>query len=553
MRWIQRHPVPAVLAAFALAYLVGLDTHDVTNWQEGIRLLTAMDMSDRGDWIVPTIHGEPYLAKPPLIYWATLVAAEARSRLAGPPSPTLFDLRLVAALSGLLGIAATYWAGRVLWFDRDEQPDQGSTHPRELAHRMALWSAALAGTGVLFVRSSRIGELDVLLIPTVAGTVASCGHALLGRSVGERLAGVALALACSALAALAKGPAGLLVIGCAVPVGISVGAFFSDDPVARRARRVALAWGLTLACAGAGLGAVWLWSRAVAARIGPDAVAAAVSTESGENLRLLVPDAWLKYLEGMSYGAGLASLLTLLALWRLVTQRPPGRRRLGWGGWIVLAWVLASFVAFSLTTKGVVRYLTPVWPALGLLGGWWLVQRIDETRDRPREKPREFCLVVIVMLAVAQAVWYSYGREWGSSDRSFRAMARELLTIREADAPLVRPGLVGSYDLWQPGMEIALGVPVTPWAGPANTSDTPHTTPEPIETLAEGLRSGEYHRYLLLVRDGVEPGRPEAGLAIDQLEALGLEVTRVETEAAWTIDNGKTSVVPVVLSAPHSN
>jgi len=543
--------VPAVFGAFALLYLIGLDTHAVTNWQEGIRLLTAIDMHDRGDWVVPTVHGEPYLAKPPLIYWATLSAAEARSWVSATPTPTLFDLRLVAALSGLLGIVATYWAGRVLWLARDDNPD-ARAQSRERAHRMALWSAALAGTGILFVRSSRIGELDVLLIPTVAGAIASCGYALLGRGLAERLAGVVLALACSALAALAKGPAGLLVIGCAVPIGITAGAFVCDGSRAVKLRRVAAAWALTLACAGAGLGAVWLWSRGVVARIGPEAVEAAVSTESGENLRLLVPDAWLKNLEGLSYGAGLGSLLTLCAVWRLVTRRPPSRLRLDWGGWIVLAWVLASFLAFSLTTKGVVRYLTPVWPALGLLGGWWLVQRIDETRDSPKEKPREFCLVVILILGIAQTAWYAYGREWRSPDRSARSMARELLSTQHAGAPLIEPGHVGSYDLWSPGMEIALGLPVTPWTGPANTSDTPHTTPEPIETLAERLTQGELDRYVLFIRDGIEPGRPEAGLAIEQLQALGLRVTRIETEAAWTIDNGKTRAVPVVLHAPDT-
>ena len=73
----------ALLAA--VVYLPGLDTHGVTNWQEGQRLIVARDMQSRmhsgeglAALLTPTVHGAPYLAKPPLLYWLTIGVAEAR-------------------------------------------------------------------------------------------------------------------------------------------------------------------------------------------------------------------------------------------------------------------------------------------------------------------------------------------------------------------------------------------------------------------------------------------------------------------------------------------
>ena len=53
-------------------YALGATAIGVVNEQEAFRATAAREMHARSDWIVPTLHGEPYLAKPPLIYWAQL-------------------------------------------------------------------------------------------------------------------------------------------------------------------------------------------------------------------------------------------------------------------------------------------------------------------------------------------------------------------------------------------------------------------------------------------------------------------------------------------------
>ena len=83
MRIAKRNHVLALIAICAVTYFLGLATHGLTNWQEGQRALVAREMQQRSEWIVPTINGEPYLAKPPMIYWCQLVSARTRSLLGG--------------------------------------------------------------------------------------------------------------------------------------------------------------------------------------------------------------------------------------------------------------------------------------------------------------------------------------------------------------------------------------------------------------------------------------------------------------------------------------
>jgi len=94
----SRHAIRDVVLLSALCwalYLPGLTAHGLMNWQEGQRALVAREMQARGEWLVPTAHGRPYLAKPPMIYWCELGLAELRGARCGE-----FELRATVALFG---------------------------------------------------------------------------------------------------------------------------------------------------------------------------------------------------------------------------------------------------------------------------------------------------------------------------------------------------------------------------------------------------------------------------------------------------------------------
>src|SRR5262245_40951120 len=74
-----RPRLPAVLLLVALPALL------LYPWL-GFRLLepdegryaqVPREMLERGDWVVPTLQGEPYLDKPPLVYWLVMLSYRA--------------------------------------------------------------------------------------------------------------------------------------------------------------------------------------------------------------------------------------------------------------------------------------------------------------------------------------------------------------------------------------------------------------------------------------------------------------------------------------------
>ncbi len=71
----------------------------------------ALNMYETGDWVVPRLDGEPYLDKPPLLYWLTA----ASYQVLGVNEQAA---RLPTALAALLTALATYLLGRRLLGDR---------------------------------------------------------------------------------------------------------------------------------------------------------------------------------------------------------------------------------------------------------------------------------------------------------------------------------------------------------------------------------------------------------------------------------------------------
>ncbi|MEO0483888.1 MAG: phospholipid carrier-dependent glycosyltransferase [Planctomycetota bacterium] len=583
-----RRDLIAISALCAVVYALGLTTHGLTNWQEAQRVLVARDMQGAGEWIVPTVHGQPYLAKPPAIYWAQMAIAGVTNRVV-----SVFDLRLTVALGGWLGVILTYLAARQLLRPARDEPDEAHA----FADHAAWWSALLLATGVLYVRSSRIGELDILL---VAPTVLAVWGLFLAwrRHINERRThwlGLVMGGVGVALGMLVKGPPSLLVVMLAAfgamtawyarsdgrsPCPKRFGVFAAVAAIAagaggwtiRRPVESADEW-FGLGCFGLaagiivfvmapgfaprafadtfrawtrthpvgmpiiGVGALWLWSRAVTARIGPEAVDAAAAREAGDNLRLLVLGSPLNNLEAAAFGVGAGSVAAIIAaVWLLRDGRDVIRRH-GPGLVVVLCWAGLGLIAFSALGKGVPRYLTPLWPALAMLGGLWLTSFI---RDIPRPKlTQTLALAIVLALGLGQAIWYGFARERLYAERSPRAFATDLMRAERR----IDPDRLGMLDHWSPALDFYAGQHVERW------HDTgPHAAPPGVVTrpLAElpTLAADATNAYTLLyprdvaLDDATDPVR-------DQLMAMGLGVQRVPMDAAWTVEHGRLEIIAV--------
>lgn len=622
--------VLALVLLCAVVFFPGLDRHGVTNWQEAQRLIVAREMQDRyravmadkslaagvRELLVPRANGRPYLAKPPVIYWSQIALAGAMGQRV-----ELWHLRAVVAIAGLLGVLTTYGCARELL-----SPDHAGakSHSAPLGpsgvridsawvDRAAFWSAAMLATGLLYVRSGRIGELDILLVPFC--TVAIWMIARAWRAHRERRETdwpvILIAAATTALATLSKDP-GVMVVGLASYGGIGLWAAFAksgtpvDVALLRDRGRAPLtplptptklelvaAWilaglfaigaivassldmqspgealGVLIIGALAGLigltlgrllfwplrframftalsrthpllvigGAVLVrlaWGWAVAGLIGTEATGSLVRQEVEDNVRPFMPEAPLNNLEAISFGVGVGSVAAIITAVVLLTDRfQPSRTLAGW--YQLAAWLLFTFLAFSVLGKGVQRYLTPMWPAIAILGGVGIATAL---RAIPRPRWLLPALTTAVLaLAIGQGWWYGYGRE-RAADRSPRDMIAELKG--RGDLWMYR---LFSFEFATPALDYYADRRVQVVGDPRINESMAGGGWWTIERLIESIRRTGRPAYGL-IRTGRIPGEPEdAPTAIQRLEAAGLIVRELPTDARFRIDKGRSEV-----------
>lgn len=171
--------LPALLLYGNLSF--GLFEPDEGRYAEIPREMTA-----RGDWMVPYLEGEPYLDKPPLLYWLTMLSY----RCFGTAD---WAARLVPALALHATILLTYLLGR-----------------RQLGERAAFYGACLLALAPGFISMGRLLILDGLL--TLCVTVSLfAGYEAVCRLQFRWHWGLVAALACG-LGILTKGPVAILLL-----------------------------------------------------------------------------------------------------------------------------------------------------------------------------------------------------------------------------------------------------------------------------------------------------------------------------------------------------
>jgi hypothetical protein len=144
------------------------------------------EMLARGEWTVPYLQSEPYLDKPPLLYWLVMISYH------------IFGLhdwaaRLVPGLAVHGTIFATYLLGR-----------------RTLGERAAFWGALGLGLAPGFVSIGRLLVLDGLLTFWVTLSMFSLFEALRGTQF--KWGWWILAAVSSGLGILTKGPVALVLL-----------------------------------------------------------------------------------------------------------------------------------------------------------------------------------------------------------------------------------------------------------------------------------------------------------------------------------------------------
>jgi len=368
----------AALCAFVIFWHLGL--HDVTNVNEGLRLLPAAEMVEGGDWIVPRIEGRPYISKPPLIYWIIAASYE----LSGRTTPLAG--RLPVALISFGAVLGVAWIG---W--------------RQGAGRTGLWSALLLATAYYYGHKAQMADIDPVLTAVILGGIYLYWSAV--KDAAWRWPAESLAAGVFfGLALLLKGPVLFPFLLAAVAAS-----WFVDRP---RPSRIASVLVLSIAV---GLLIFLPWGVALIRRLGWTKVWESLSEQSISRLASASRiNSGPIYYYVVHVGAGFLPWTWLLCFWASRRFRAFCRREFSSFFRFAGLFALLSLAIFSLIAGKETEYLLPVFPFLAIACGpvmEWLTRCDSETTAPARWGAAIFCAIAVAG-CLAPAVLFTRFATW---------------------------------------------------------------------------------------------------------------------------------------------
>jgi dolichol-phosphate mannosyltransferase len=293
-------------------------------------------MLAEGRFVVPVLHGQPYLDKPPLLYWLVM----ASYRVFGVSD---WAARLVPGVGGVLTVLLTYLWGR-----------------RVAGHRAAFWGALILCLSMRFVYLGRMLNMDGLLAVWVTAALASAHLAL--RGMRPRWRWWLISAAACALGVLTKGPVAIVLVAAPVVLYRLLDARCSRvsprHGLAYLAVVLALAgpWFVAAARLDGGFAGYFFWMHNVVRFVAP--------FDHAEPMWYFLPGLFLGLLPWTLLVPGLLRFVGRRSF-RTATRRPPAL------GFFLLAF-LSAFAFFSASGCKRPAYILPALPPLALALGCYL-------------------------------------------------------------------------------------------------------------------------------------------------------------------------------------
>lgn len=358
------------LTLFTFFFLLG--SRALNEPDEGRYSEIAREMIETGDWLVPHLWYLPHLDKPPMTYWLIAVSM----KLFGQNE---WAARLPVALAGVSGVWAAFLFGCSLG-----------------GRRVAIWSALILQTSLLYFVMARMLTTDILLTQFTAWAIyfwwrswleakTESGKRKAGKFFGWHLAGWMMI----ALAFLTKGP-----IALAIPL-VAFGAL-----LLLRRREVPGKILVAGFLAGFALFLVLAapWFLAVFQRVPESGHYMIFGQAAGHLLGTTIKNrpGGIFYFFGV-LAVGLLPWTILLGwVWRSpsppsAVHRPQSETQsairnrqsaIKRDGWLLLnVWAIFTFVLFSLARAKLPAYILPIFPALAVMLAWKFFD--EERRDEP--------------------------------------------------------------------------------------------------------------------------------------------------------------------------
>jgi len=324
-----------VLGYAALVYLPFLDGDSrLLTRHEVMQAQPALTILETGDWLVPELHGQPWMHKPPLSIWITAILFD----VFGGFSETL--ARLPSALSAiLLCLLVTVVAAR------------------HYEPRAAMLAGLAQATCAYMFMQGRLGEVDMLFALLIAAA-----HAILLRQWGGGRYDLRIGAAClfhlaAGLAILTKGPLAVGLIG--VPIILFGMAQRTMIPVVRVLFTPAILISIVV-----GFG----WYAAIIVSLGDDAVGSwrSIYVErflGNYHLKTHGPLFYFYTIPWLVLPWTIALLVGAKRLWRDAQPRSNSFDRYLW------CWFLAGLGVLTLAAFRSKHYAIPILPPLSILAG----------------------------------------------------------------------------------------------------------------------------------------------------------------------------------------
>lgn len=372
---VRRH-IPFLVVVCLLVWAAPAGLWDLQGNDEGRYVQIAKELLPRGDWLRLTLHGVNYDQKPPLPFWMFA----AMMKLAGGVST--WAVRLPGALSGTLTVVLTYLLGRFL-----------------LNTRYAFCSALLLMSAPVFFSNAPQAELNMIF----TGFITLALYAWLARPEdGSRLSwGRALLLwGAVAGAFFVKGPLALVIVAAAI----------GGEALACRSWQIVRAARPLIGLV-AVIGMVAAWMAVQSHNAGTEFVRGQLKSELYTRLFVGVHSAppWF-YLMRIFVGFFPWAFFLVPACihtWKHRRTLSPRIVALG-------ICFLFSFVFLSFVPSKRVAYLLPLYPAMALLTGFYLVNVLSLDRPAPAwlRLAMAYLLAGVAAAMLGMAVLRMEGHGW---------------------------------------------------------------------------------------------------------------------------------------------
>lgn len=341
----------------------GLGSISLTSLNEGRRALAIKEMFMNGSWLLPTLNGELYLTKPPLLYWISV----SFSCLIGAVNE--WTLRLPSALAALATLWMTY---------------------RYTLKKFGAWPALFAAQILManlgFAMLARRAEIEMLLTALCVGALLS---ALEYIEKPVQRSWIYLSYFLLALAVLTKGPVALLF----VTLPLIVAALWTRDVNVKQVLTSGRGWVLFFVVA-------LSWYLAVSLQLGFDIWATIAKRDMLEKIQ--AEDSAKPVLSYL--GWLVVDSLFLLGL-LFIRPRKLFKSFAHQPDWKVLITAVAvPLLVFSLFSNKHAKYLLPIYPFVSVILGVQLAKIFDSATVRIKR----LILILGIVLPAVIACFYMF-------------------------------------------------------------------------------------------------------------------------------------------------